>query len=223
MASTPRLRLASPQPSVPVAHKEPENNSLSPRFLRSTSRTSKAGKTLLSFNELPKWHQDNEFILHGYRPISGSAQVSFRSWSFIHNETVNIYSHLIPAVAFLLGEWYILEYLASRYPDMIGTDYFIFVFFLLTAFICLGLSTTYHTLLNHSFEVEQIWLRLDLVGIVILTLGDFVSGIYMVFWCEPLQRKIYWSMVSQWSCIHFCFSMIRIQHPTLTLVGRLGF
>lgn len=108
---------------------------------------------------------------------------------------MNIYSHLIPAVVFLLGEWYILEYLTSRYSDITGTDFFIFTFFLLTAVLCLGLSATYHTLMNHSSEVEQLWLRFDLVGIVILTLGDFVSGIYMVFWCEPLQRKIYWSMI----------------------------
>ncbi|UKZ53531.1 hypothetical protein TrVGV298_007323 [Trichoderma virens] len=78
---------------------------------------------------------------------------------------------------------------------MTGADFFIFSFFLLTAIGCLGLSTTYHTLMNHSSEVEQLWLRLDLVGIVLLTLGDFVSGIYMVFWCEPLERKIYWSMI----------------------------
>ncbi|RFU80616.1 mpr-type gpcr [Trichoderma arundinaceum] len=193
MASAPRLRLSSPQP--PVARKEGGNDSLSPRLLGSTLRANKARTVLLSFDELPKWHQDNEFILHGYRPISGSAQVSFRSWSYIHNESVNIFSHLIPAIAFLLGEWYIQEYLTSRYSTVTNTDFFIFTFFLLTAIICLGLSTTYHTLLNHSAEVEQLWLRFDLVGIVILTLGDFVSGIYMVFWCEPLQRKIYWSMI----------------------------
>ncbi|RQM08404.1 hypothetical protein DH86_00002645, partial [Scytalidium sp. 3C] len=81
------------------------------------------------------------------------------------------------------------------YSSLTGADFFIFTFFLLTAIICLGLSTTYHTLMNHSHEVEQLWLRCDLVGIVVLTLGDFVSGIYMVFWCEPLQRKIYWAMI----------------------------
>lgn len=179
-----------------MAPKERGNDPLSPRPADSTTKVTRAArKALLAFEELPEWHQDNEFILHGYRPISGSAKVSFHSWSYIHNESVNIFSHLIPAVAFLLGEWYILEYLTSRYSNVTGTDFFIFTFFLLTAVVCLGLSATYHTLTNHSSEVEQLFLRFDLVGIVILTLGDFVSGIYMVFWCEPLQRKIYWSMV----------------------------
>lgn len=181
-----------------MAHTERGDNSVSPtspRVLSSTPSAGKGRKVLLSFDQLPRWHQDNEFILHGYRPISGSARLSFRSWSYIHNESVNIYSHLLPAVVFLLGEWYILQYLTSRYSNITGVDIFIISFFLLTAVICLGLSTTYHTLMNHSSEVEQFWLRFDLVGIVVLTLGDFISGIYMVFWCEPLERKIYWSMI----------------------------
>ncbi|UKZ85975.1 uncharacterized protein TrAFT101_001814 [Trichoderma asperellum] len=192
MASAPRLRL-SPQP--PVAHTEQGDDSPSSQVPSSKPSADKARKVLLTFDQLPKWHQDNEFILHGYRPISGSARVSFRSWSYIHNESVNIYSHLIPAIAFLLGEWYILQYLTSRYSNITSVDFFIFSFFLLTAVVCLGLSTTYHTLMNHSSDVEQLWLRFDLVGIVVLTLGDFISGIYMVFWCEPLERKIYWSMI----------------------------
>ncbi|KAK1238477.1 hypothetical protein MKX07_006623 [Trichoderma sp. CBMAI-0711] len=193
MSSAARLRLSSPQP--PVAPSAPASDLNSPRFQGSSSMVTKAHTVLLSFDELPDWHQDNEFILHGYRPISGSAKVSFRSWTYIHNESVNIFSHLIPAVAFLLGEWYVLEYLNSRYSHITWVDHFIFAFFLLTAVVCLGLSATYHTLANHSSEVDQLFLRFDLVGIVLLTLGDFVSGIYMVFWCEPLQRKIYWSMI----------------------------
>lgn len=191
-----RLRF-SPHPAMTHTEQGDSPISLGPRVLSSTPSAAKGRRVLLSFDQLPRWHQDNESILHGYRPISGSARLSFRSWSYIHNESVNIYSHLIPAVVFLLGEWYILQYLTSRYSNITGVDLFIISFFLLTAVICLGLSTTYHTLMNHSAEVEQLWLRFDLVGIVVLTLGDFVSGIYMVFWCEPLERKIYWSMVCQ--------------------------
>ncbi|KAL6790214.1 hemolysin-III related domain-containing protein [Trichoderma sp. SZMC 28013] len=102
---------------------------------------------------------------------------------------------MIPTIAFLLGGWYLQEYLITRYSKITYSDFFIFTFFILTVVVCLGLSTTYHTLMNHSFNVEQLWLQYDLVGIVILTLGDLVTRIYMVFWCEHLQRKIYWSMI----------------------------
>lgn len=167
-----------------------------PTMTHTEEGTEEARKVLLSFDQLPEWHQDNEFILHGYRPISGSGWVSFRSWLYIHNESVNIYSHLVPTIIFLLSEWYLLQYLQSQYSSITIVDSFIFSFFFITVVICLGLSTTYHTLMNHSSNIEQLWLQFDLVGIVILELGDVISGIYMVFWCEPLERKIYWSMVS---------------------------
>ncbi|OIW23008.1 mPR-like GPCR protein [Coniochaeta ligniaria NRRL 30616] len=150
---------------------------------------------LLSFDELPEWYQDNHFIREGYRPVSGSARVSFHSWLYLHNESMNVYTHLVPAIGFFLGLWYVLQYLHGKYPNVTGSDDIIFVVFLLTATACLGLSATYHTLINHSVEVETIWLRLDFVGIVLLTLGDFVSGIYLVFWCDPTQQKVYWAMI----------------------------
>lgn len=166
-----------------------------------TASNSKAGKAgrpvLLSFDEMPEWfrRESNQWIHHGYRPISGSAHVSFCSWSYIHNESVNIYSHLIPAVFFLLGEWYIQQYLASRYSGVTGADFIAFSIFMVAAVTCLSLSATYHTLMNHSQHMERFCLRLDMLGVVIFILGDLVLGIYMVFWCEPLPRNIYWSMV----------------------------
>lgn len=193
MASAPRFRVTPPQP--PEAHKGRGMESIS-------DTTSKAGKAarpvLLSFDQMPEWfrRESNQWVHHGYRPISGSAQASFCSWSYIHNESVNIYSHLIPAVFFLLGGWYIQQYLASRYSGVTGADCIAFSIFMFAAVTCLSLSATYHTLMNHSQHVEHMCLRLDMLGVVIFILGDLVLGIYMVFWCEPLPRNIYWSMVS---------------------------
>lgn len=197
MASTPRLRVPTPQPLE--AHKGQGMETTRD----TTAKVGKAGRpVLLSFDEMPEWfrRESNPWILRGYRPISGSAHASFCSWSYIHNESVNIYSHLIPAVLFLLGEWYMQQYLASRYPGFTSADFIAFSIFVLTAVTCLSLSATYHTLLNHSQHVEQLCLRLDMLGVVIFILGDLVLGIYMVFWCEPLPRNIYWSMVSQSLC-----------------------
>ncbi|KAB5578876.1 hemolysin-III related-domain-containing protein [Coniochaeta sp. 2T2.1] len=163
--------------------------------LRSTSPTPKDRLKLLTYDEIPDWYQDNQYVLTGYRPVSGSVRLSIRSWFYIHNESINIYTHLVPAVAFLLGAWYVVDYLHRTYPEVKVIDDFILGFSVLTATICLGLSTTYHTLINHSFAVEVFWLRLDFIGIVLLTLGSFVSGIYVAFWCEPIQRRTYWTMI----------------------------
>jgi adiponectin receptor len=191
MASTPLLRVPPPPTEIEES-----------MGLISDNVAFKAGKgerlVLLSFDDMPEWfrRESNKWILHGYRPISGSVHASFCSWSYIHNESVNIYSHLIPAVFFLLGEWYINQYLASRYSGVTSADFIAFSIFMLTAATCLSLSATYHTLINHSQNVEHLCLRLDMLGVVIFIMGDLVLGIYMVFWCEPLPRNIYWSLVS---------------------------
>ncbi|KAI1174510.1 mPR-like GPCR protein [Nemania sp. FL0916] len=161
----------------------------------SGQRAQSRKRGLISYDELPVWHQDNPFIKHGYRPISRSTIACFQSWGSLHNETLNIYTHLIPAAAALfIGEAWVLLDLRRRYVDIGASDYVIFTFLLSAAAACLGISSAYHTLMSHSREVEARWLRLDFVGIIILIVGSFVSGIYVGFWCEWTQRKIYWSM-----------------------------
>lgn len=87
----------------------------------SSSGSVRAGRpALLSFDDMPPWFQDdnNKWIMYGYRPISGSTRASFRSWWYLHNETVNIFSHLIPAIVFLFGEGYLLQYLLANIPEL---------------------------------------------------------------------------------------------------------
>src|SRR5699024_10338043 len=55
-------------------------------------------KRLLHWDDLPHWQRDNHHIHTGYRPASFSYLVSFQSLTYLHNETVNIYSHLLPAM-----------------------------------------------------------------------------------------------------------------------------
>ncbi|KAL8675942.1 MAG: hypothetical protein Q9186_007488 [Xanthomendoza sp. 1 TL-2023] len=153
-------------------------------------------RILLPYHQIPTWHQDNEYVLSGYRPESKSTYLCFASWTYRHNETANIFSHFIPSMVSLACQAIIPRVLATKYPNSTIGDRLIFAFFFLSASVCLGMSATYHTLMNHSATVSNLWLRLDYVGIVILTLGDLVSGIYLVFYCEPTLQKVYWTMIS---------------------------
>ncbi|KAK6529720.1 hypothetical protein TWF281_008883 [Arthrobotrys megalospora] len=169
---------------------------------------------LLSFQEIPDWHKDNEFILHGYRPEFKSARACFNSLYYLHNETVNIYTHLIPAALTILAEGFFFQYLDKYYPKATKADHIIFAFFILTAVICYLISSTYHTMMCHSEHISHLWLRVDFVGIVILTLGDFVSGIYLVFYCEPRLQKIYWSMILSLGAV-CCFILLNPKYQGL--------
>ena len=53
---------------------------------------------LISVNELPEWMHKDNFILHGYRKSEPSFRRCYESLFYLHNETVNIWSHLLGAV-----------------------------------------------------------------------------------------------------------------------------
>jgi len=65
--------------------------------------------------------------------------------------------------------------------------------------------------MNHSYKVSSLWLRIDYVGILILILGSFFSGIFVGFYCEPSLQRLYWSMIITLSLI----SSVLVLHPRL--------
>ncbi|ENH71182.1 hemolysin-III family protein [Fusarium oxysporum] len=208
MASAPRFRLLPLQ--------TPET------IIDAVSNPGKAARPiLLSFDQMPKWfrHESNKCILYGYRGISGSFRTSLCSLSYIHNESVNIYSHLIAAVFFLLCQWYI-----QQYSEATGADFIALSIFMLAAVTCLSFSATYHTFMNHSKSVAHFCLRLDMLGVVIFILGDLVLGIYLVFWCESLLRNIYWSMSGVIGTLTIFLTMHpKFQGPNYRLLRALAF
>ncbi|KAI8416585.1 hypothetical protein FOFC_02897 [Fusarium oxysporum] len=70
-----------------------------------------------------------------------------------------------------------------------------FNIFFCSAESCLSSSAVYHLIGSHSHEAELLWHRRDLIGIVILTVGTFIPGIYYIFYCDPILQKIHWIIV----------------------------
>ena len=167
-----------------------------PQLLEKPSASLDERPKLVTYDSLPEWYKDNEYIVGSYRPESLSTSACFGSLFYLHNETVNIYTHLVPALVFLVAQAFMLRLLNQRLPQARPVDYIVFSFFLLCAFLTLSLSSLYHTLMNHSRTVSFLWLRMDYLGILVLILGALVSGLRMGFYCDPLLQKIYWSMVS---------------------------
>ena len=54
--------------------------------------------TLVTYNEAPKHQQDNEYIRKGYLVNCDSMKKITKSLFMIHNETVNVWSHLLGAI-----------------------------------------------------------------------------------------------------------------------------
>ncbi|KAF2788318.1 HlyIII-domain-containing protein [Melanomma pulvis-pyrius CBS 109.77] len=153
-------------------------------------------KLVVLWDELPAWQKDNHYILSGYRPQSNSYVVSGKSLGYIHNETVNIYSHLIGAMLALISGITSYHVLQPRYETATKEDVLVFSCYFLGAVACLGMSATYHTIQNHSPEVSSFGNKLDYLGIVFLIWGSFIPVLYYAFQAEPQLIKTYWTMIT---------------------------
>ena len=173
-------------------------------------------QSLRIWDEIPSWQQDNEYILSGYRQATGSFKKSFESLGYIHNETVNIYSHIIGAAIFLTAPIYTYRALYLRYPQADEADILVFSTFFYGVSICFLLSATYHIISNHSSKVQAFGNQLDYLGIVILMWGSTIPSIYYGFYCDPSLQKMYWANVSFLATLCVVATLHpRFRHPSI--------
>ncbi|KAM0800315.1 mPR-typeG-protein-coupled receptor [Usnea florida] len=172
--------------------------------------------TLGSWDEIPSWQQDNEYILSGYRQATGSFARCFESLGYIHNETVNIFSHIMGAAIFLTAPICTYRASSTRYPKATKADIFVFSTFFYGVSVCFILSATYHIISNHSPKVAKFGNQLDYLGIVILIWGSTVPSIYYGFYCDPRLQILYWANVSILATLCIIATLHpRFRHPTL--------
>ncbi|KAJ9610334.1 hypothetical protein H2200_005111 [Cladophialophora chaetospira] len=150
---------------------------------------------LLRWEELPQWQRDNEHILTSYRAPSNSWRGSVASIFALHNETVNIYSHLFGALLFCLLPLYTLREVYPRQADADLWDVMVFAVFFYGVAICFFLSASFHVLASHSPEVAGFELKLDYLGVVLLMWGATIPTVYYGFYGEPTLQLFYCSLV----------------------------
>ncbi|CAE6438966.1 unnamed protein product [Rhizoctonia solani] len=146
---------------------------------------------LLKFDALPAWMQDNAFILSGYRRPQYSWSGCARSvFGYLHNESVNIHTHLFGALWLL----YILVNVGKTqagYTTLTWHDPVGFGLGLLAGVFCLGASALYHTSTCHSPAVSRRCNALDYSGIIVLTVGSFYPCLHYGFYCDYHLQVIY--------------------------------
>ena len=154
-----------------------------------------AWHTLVHWDDLPHWLQDNQYIHSGYRQASYSYSRSWQSIFNWHNESVNIWTHLIPAILGLPSAAAVYKVLKPRFEQATMADVVAMSCFFLGAASCLGISASFHIMSNHSPSVARFWNQLDYAGISLLITGSFIPSVYYGFFCDPVKQKTYWTMV----------------------------
>lgn len=149
-------------------------------------------KLYYTFHELPDHMKDNDFIITGYRAYY-SAKQCFSSIFRVHNETMNIWTHLLGSFlhcAMLLISFNLVP-LNTPFFDKI-----IFVIFLCSATQCLLCSSAFHTFCAHKqYRTYQKFQIMDYCGISCLICGSFLTYLHYGFYFHPIWRIIYYSVI----------------------------
>ncbi|OHF02759.1 hypothetical protein CORC01_01860 [Colletotrichum orchidophilum] len=169
------------------------------RWLWSWSGSSQAEETvektvvLLSWEELPEWQQcGSDHIKTGYRKACNSVSGCFASWTCVHNESVNIYSHAIGAIIFILLPFYIFgDGIPARWSIASAADVAVCAIYALGVTICFVLSTAFHTLMSHSEVVYLSGIKADFHGVLALMWSSVFPLAHYIFPCRPATRDAY--------------------------------
>lgn len=134
------------------------------------------------------------FIDFGYRS-NYTLWETFMSLFSFHNESANIWTHLIGFTCISLsGVHILLDYHLQNGHNgkeigLYGT--IIFETYITCAALCLGLSAAYHWFGCYSINYHKTLLRLDLTGVGLLVAGSFFPAVYYGFYCNPYLQKVY--------------------------------
>jgi adiponectin receptor len=141
--------------------------------IKCVEQAKEVGKFVVDYvvdhSHLPHWLIDNEYLISGHRPPMPSVKQCFASIFRLHTETVNIWTHLLGTLVFIIIAIYFLTRPAT---EVHIEKKLIFGAFFLGAIVCLLCSTLYHTLYCHSPKISKIFWK------VIICLSFFFVRIY---------------------------------------------
>ncbi|BEI87616.1 uncharacterized protein CcaverHIS019_0103340 [Cutaneotrichosporon cavernicola] len=147
---------------------------------------SEQGLKLITYQDLPIWWRNNQYLLTGYRfiPLGRNGPIPLIKSAFrMHNETVNIHSHFIPTL-FILG---VIPFIIWRtpLPDAHWIDTAMLISYLLAAMSCLVSSAGWHIL---SGCANRRWFEwgacVDYIGISWLIAMSFNTVVYNAYYCR---------------------------------------
>lgn len=171
---------------------------------------------LFRYEDLPDWGKHNPSIVGSYRPGLSTIQAFFSLFKY-HNESFNIWTHLLGALLFTGLMFYSL----FTWLDA-GTflDKSLFLAFVLSAQILLTCSSCFHLFncISRNPNEYSWFARLDYIGIAILIAGSYYAPIFYLFSCQPLLGLFFNGGITLFALL----SIIATFHPLFEKPGYAG-
>ncbi|TPX51030.1 hypothetical protein SeMB42_g02037 [Synchytrium endobioticum] len=183
------------------------------------------------YEKMPHWVQDNASIRSGYRYIENSYHECAKSLFFLHNETMNVWTHLLGSLSFIglaFGTIYAAGPWSNAMEKASWLDVVMWSCFFIGAIGCMGLSAAFHLFACHSQDVASAWNKADYVGIVTLIVGSAIPAIYYGFLCSPTLQTVYIAMMAVAGTATICvsasdrFRTARFRVPRTIIFVALG-
>lgn len=142
---------------------------------------------LLNYFELPFPWRENQYIIHGYR-FHNSPFHALKSVCTCHNETTNIWTHLMGA--FLMIYISLVDFPNSElFQKSNFMDNLVIYLFLISSIKCLLSSSVWHTFNGTSIlYMRQKYICMDYTGITVLITASIVTTEYAALFYYPFLR-----------------------------------
>jgi channel protein (hemolysin III family) len=144
---------------------------------------------IISLDKISKYNNlfisVHPFVLTGYR-INYSIKNCFHSIFKWHNETLNIWTHLISFIIFII----LLIYYIIDNTNINNNKGMIYIFIISSCLLFI-FSSLYHILSCHSLSICSCCYKLDLFGILLELITATTCSIYYMFHEYDNLRKIY--------------------------------
>lgn len=93
---------------------------------------------------MPSWYPHESFIVEGYRRITNSWLGCLSSLTYWHNETGNVYTHMLGAFFVVPVSLTYFNWMAREVSTNTIWDFVVHATFLAGLFTCLAMSTVFH-------------------------------------------------------------------------------
>jgi len=159
-------------------------------FARATSYA------LVSYHSLPPYLKGNEYIVSGYR-LHFSFKLCLLSLFKLHNESLNIWTHLIGTLLFSILAVITFRYWLPSSSFVRTGDYLIFTVFFFGAHAQMLFSTLFHLFCAHSANAFKWLARLDYTGISLMIVGSYFPPLYYTLRdCHPTLMTVHLVLIS---------------------------
>jgi adiponectin receptor len=206
-------------PMVPLSlsDKEEDDDTTPPTSGGDNDLLEAIANRLLKYDEIPEFLQGNVYIQEGYR-VGYTCCYASRSLFTLHNETINVWTHLIGFLGF-----FVFMIVLSVALDASPVEKLFLSIFFIAAQAQMLFSAIFHLFCCINSTAYVSLAKLDYSGITFMIVGSMYPVIYFGFACYETHMIVYLVVFTVFGAIGLAVSLLKVFSTARFLFVRTGF